>query len=89
MKIELKKFGKLLISRPSGREAFAVAKAYILKERDDEEVVLDFAGVEVLSPSWADEFISGLKDLYKNAKISYLNTENSSVKATLKSLAVL
>lgn len=87
MKIEIKRFGKLLISRPAGKEAFAAAKAYTLKELADSEIALDFAGVDVLSPSWADEFISGLKDLYPGVKISYINTNNQSVSATLKILA--
>lgn len=86
MKIEIKKFGKLLISRPAGKEAFAAAKAYLLKDLTDQEIILDFDGVDVLSPSWADEFISGLKDLYRNAKITYLDGGNPSVKATLKIL---
>lgn len=86
MKIEIKKFGKLLISRPAGKEAFAAAKAYIFKELDDKEIILDFDGVDVLSPSWADEFLSGLKGLYRNAKIIYLNSDNPSVQATLKIL---
>jgi len=83
MKIEMKKFGKMLISRPAGKEAFAAAKAYVLSGEAPAEIVLDFAGVDVLSPSWADEFISGLKEYYKTAKIVYLSTDNQSVKATL------
>jgi len=86
MKIEIKKFGSILISRPAGKEAFAAAKAYVLTEKENKEIIMDFAGVDVLSPSWADEFISGLKNLYKNVKIIYLNTDNESVKATLEIL---
>ena len=88
MKIEIKKFGYLLISRPAGKEAFAAAKAYVLPKEDIEldEIILDFDGVEVLSPSWADEFISGLKSACKQAKLSYINTDNQSVKATLEIL---
>ncbi len=87
MRIELKKFGKMLMSRPAGKEAFAAAKAYSLSKEEQKEIVLDFNGVDVLSPSWADEFISGLKNQYKNAKISYLHTDNQSVKATLAILS--
>ena len=87
MKIEMKKFGSILISRPAGREAFAAAKAYVLIEKENKEITMDFAGVDVLSPSWADEFISGLKNLYKNVKIIYSNTDNESVKATLEILS--
>ena len=90
MKIELKKFGTLLISRPAGREAFATAKAYIFPQAiKDNEIIIDFAGVDVLSPSWADEFITGLKNLFGKCKIIYQNTENPSVKETLATLSAL
>jgi len=90
MIIELKKFGKLLISRPAGKEAFAVAKAYVLPQViKDNKIIIDFAGVDVLSPSWADEFISGLKHLFANCQIIYQNTENQSVKETLTTLSAL
>lgn len=92
MRIEIKKFGKILISRPAGREAFAAAKAYILPANNDFnleplEIIMDFDGVDVLSPSWADEFITGLRSLFKNAKITFVNKENESVIATLETLA--
>ncbi|MBA4319491.1 MAG: DUF4325 domain-containing protein, partial [Flavobacterium sp.] len=68
MFIELKKFGKVLSSRPSGREAFLSAKAYILpqKKSDDAVIEIDFNGVDVLSPSWADEFLTPIVEEYKN-----------------------
>jgi anti-anti-sigma regulatory factor len=92
MKIEIKRFGKILISRPAGKEAFAVAKAYILPqeiegEQEPKEITLDFAGVDVLSPSWADELITGLKTLFRSTKINFINTDNQSVQATLESLS--
>jgi hypothetical protein len=39
----------------------------------------------VLAPSWADEFITGIKNNYTK-NISYLNTANPSVAQTLKTL---
>ncbi len=60
MKIEMEKFGRLLISRPAGREAFLVASAYILPASGSEKIELDFGGVKVLTPSWADEFVGGI-----------------------------
>ena len=88
MNIELKKFGTILISRPAGKEAFAAAKAYLLpKEAETNEMTIDFAGVEVLSPSWADEFISGLKGFYRNLNIYYVHTDNPSVKETIEILS--
>jgi len=86
MNIKIKNFGDILMSRPAGRDAFLMAKAYILKEiKNNEEIVLDFYEVKVLAPSWADEFISGIKAEYSNL-IQYINTENPSVKASLKTV---
>ncbi len=45
---------------------------------------IDFLGVKVLAPSWADEVIIKIAEDFKNIKL--LNTENSSVQATLKTL---
>ncbi len=87
MKIEIKKFGELLISRPAGKEAFLAAKAYTLPPVDTtDEIVVDFAGVNVLAPSWADEFLTPLRQHYSKIKILCINTENPSVSATLKIL---
>ena len=86
MKIEVNKFGKMLISRPAGKEAFLAAKAYLFPEVSGDEIVFDFSGVEVLSPSWADEFITGIKDLYSNKNLMFIHTENESVAETLKIL---
>lgn len=87
MKIEIKKFGTILVSRPAGREAFLAAKAYLLKPVPKETIELDFAGVDVLGPSWADEFISGLKKNYANP-LKTLPTENASVIESLKILKI-
>ncbi|WP_296012631.1 STAS-like domain-containing protein [uncultured Treponema sp.] len=86
MTLSIDKFGQVLMSRPAGKEAFLMAKAYILDSLKPSEVLsLDFANVKVLAPSWADEFITGLKTNYKN-KIEYLNTDNESVSASLKTV---
>lgn len=58
MKIELKKFGEMLISRLAGREAYLAMSAYLLKGLGkNESIELDFSGVKVFTPSWADEVI--------------------------------
>lgn len=89
MTLSIDKFGQVLMSRPAGKEAFLMAKAYILDSLKPSEVLsLDFANVKVLAPSWADEFITGLKTNYKN-KIEYLNTDNESVSASLKTVLSL
>lgn len=86
MNILIKNFGEVLTSRPAGKEAILMAESYVFnKLKDSEDIVLDFESVKVLSPSWFDEFITGLKKSHNN-KITFLNTENSSVKATLKTV---
>jgi hypothetical protein len=86
MDIKIINFGDILMSRPAGREAFLIAKAYVFKElKADEAITLDFDEIKVLAPSWADEFISGVKREYAN-EIQYINTENPSVKASLKTI---
>ena len=83
MKIEVCKFGDLLISRPAGREAFLTAKAYVITAGSEEKIELDFTGVKVLAPSWADEFISGLKSEYGN-RVVCLPSTNPTVVESLK-----
>ena len=86
MVISIHNFGDVLLSRPAGREAFLMAKAYVFKEiKNNDDIILDFDKIKVLTPSWADEFISGIKAEYTNT-VQYLNTENPSVKASLKTI---
>lgn len=52
MNLEIKKFGEVLMSRPAGKEAFSLAKAYIFPNlQPNEKIELDFADVKVLTPS--------------------------------------
>jgi len=86
MEIKVSNFGDILMSRPAGREAFLMAKAYVFKDiKTGEIVVLDFDKVKVLAPSWADEFISGIQKDYGN-EVQFINTENPSVKASLRTV---
>jgi hypothetical protein len=85
MKIELKKFGEILVSRPAGREAYLAMSAYLTKDVKENEVIeIDFEGVKVLTPSWADEVVTKIAEKFKNVKL--LNAENATVQATLKTL---
>lgn len=85
MRIELKKFGEILISRPAGREAYLAMSAYVTKDLDENEPIeVGFSGVKVLTPSWADEVIVPLARKFKNVKL--VNAENATVQATLKTL---
>jgi hypothetical protein len=86
MIIDINNFGDILMSRPAGREAFLMAKAYVFNEiTENDDIVLDFNDIKVLTPSWIDEFILGIKSEYKNT-LHYVNTENPSVKASLKTV---
>ena len=81
MKIELRKFGQVLTSRPAGREAFAAIRPTL--DADANKVEIDFTGVLSLSPSWADEFFRALEEMY-GKRVKYLPSKNPSVEATLE-----
>lgn len=87
MHIELKKFGAILTSRPAGKEAYLAAKAYSLPKNTEEKIDIDFSGVLVLAPSWADEFFTPMFAEYPE-KVTLLPTNNASVKATLEIIGV-
>lgn len=83
MKIEIKKFGKILTSRPAGREAALATKAY-LRLQPDEKIELDFAGILSMGPSWLDEFLTLLKEEFGNDRVVCLPSDNPSVKQSLE-----
>ena len=83
MRIELKKFGRVLSSRSDGREAFLAIRPVLDPSADIVEI--DFDGVGSLGPGWADEFFSALKEMYED-RVRYLPTDNQSVIETLKFL---
>ena len=86
MLINISNFGDILISRPAGREAFLLAKAYAFKEiNQTDEIILDFDKIKVLTPSWADEFITGIRQEVSNL-IQCINTDNPSVQASLDAI---
>lgn len=86
MTVKISNFGDILVSRPAGKESFLQAKAYVFNNLSEKDIIiLDFSDVKVLTPSWSDEFISGIKQNYSN-KIEYLNTENESVSMSLKTV---
>ncbi len=82
MIIQLKKFGITLVSRPSGKEAWLAFQPVLNQIPEEENVIVDFEGVVVLTPSWADEFLTPLHEKY-SGRVELQNTDNPSVKATL------
>lgn len=90
MLLEMKKFGNILNSRPTGMEAVLRAKQIINGSDVSEPIILDFVGVEVLTPSFADEFVSGIKKNYQNRKIIIQGYANNLVlKETLSALRLI
>lgn len=85
MKIELKKFGEILTSRPAGREAGLSMKAYF-KPAATEKVELDFSGILAVGPSWLDEVLTLLREEYGRDRIVCLPSDNASVIEALKIL---
>jgi len=84
MRIELKKFGKVLTSRLAGKEAFAAIRPTL--DPDADIVEIDFSGIISLAPSWADEFFTAIGNMYKE-RVRYLPTDNQSAIETLKILS--
>lgn len=85
MLIQLKKFGTTLTSRPAGKEALSAFQSTLNEVRSGDHIDIDFDGVIVLGPSWADEFLTPILDQYKE-RVALQNTNNPSVKATLELL---
>lgn len=85
MIIQLKKFGTTLTSRQLGKEAYLAFNNTLATVNKDEEIVIDFDGVNTLSPSWADEFITPLAK-ERPDKITIKKTDNLSVDETIKLL---
>jgi hypothetical protein len=86
MEIKVKKFGTLFTSRDDGREAYLAIQSDLKKLNKNEDLILDFSGVNTFSPSWGDEFITKLHQNLSN-KIILKNTKNKSVFFTLELLA--
>ncbi len=82
MIIQLKKFGTTLVSRPSGKEAWLAFQPVLNGTLANEEIIVDFASVVVLTPSWADEFLTPLYNRFGH-RVKLQNTDNPSVKASL------
>ncbi len=72
MIIAIRKFGSLLISRPAGREAWMAIQPLLKDIPKSEEIILDFEGVSVLSPSWGDEFLTAVKKEYPKIRLDHV-----------------
>ena len=91
MKIEMKKFGLILNSRSAGREAVLRVRQ-IANGISNTGLIFDLTGVEVLTPSFADEFFTGITEAYKDKHIT-INIEgyagNTVIEDVLKQIHLL
>lgn len=83
MKIKINKFGTMLISRPAGKEAAAIMLSSFKPTNDQEPIELDFTGVDVIAPSWLDEVLTTLNDVYKD-RVKCLDSGNITLRESLK-----
>ena len=85
MNIYLNKFGSVLNSRPSGKEAYAAFLPTLATVKNGEELLVDFDGVSTFSPSWGDEFLTPLLKQF-GGRLILKNTKNPSVSLTIDTL---
>jgi hypothetical protein len=85
MKLEMKKFGEILVSRPAGRDAALAMKSFV-KVAPEEMIELDFEGVLSVAPSWLDEVLSALGTEFGPNRIRCLDANNPSVIESLKAI---
>ena len=85
MKIMLKKFGDILLSRQARREAWSALQPLLKDLAADEMIEVSFVDVAVFTPSWGDEFITPLETKYPG-RVKLLPSDNASVKATFQIL---
>ncbi|HBR81060.1 MAG: hypothetical protein UW63_C0050G0004 [Candidatus Uhrbacteria bacterium GW2011_GWF2_44_350] len=85
MKIQLKKFGEVLISRPTGKDAYIGFLPTLKNLSENENLEVDFEGVFSLSPSWADEFLTPMLQNFGN-RLFLIKSQNPSVLTTIEIL---
>ena len=85
MKITLSKFGTMLTSRQSGREAFAAFQPMLGTVGEAETIEVNFDDITTFSPSWGDEFLRPLQEAY-GRRLFLKPSVNPSVQVTLEIL---
>lgn len=78
----------MLISRPAGKEAASIILSSFKPSSNEEFIELDFTDVDVVAPSWLDEVISTLDDVYKG-RIKCLDSDNITLRESLKVIQAL
>ena len=82
----MRNFGEKLDSRPMGREAWLAIQPKLREAQQDERISLDFEGVLLLTPSFADEFVTLLVNDYPNPVVLEHARHNITVRKTLEFL---
>jgi len=85
MTIQLTKFGTVLTSRQSGREAYAALLPTLTRLSENEDVQVEFEGLTSFAPSWGDEFLTPLAQKLGD-RLTLLHVTNPSVTLTLSML---
>ena len=80
------KFGTLVKGRPTGREAALRIVQIINGSAGQEDIVLNFAGVEILTPSFADEILHTLWNKYGVERVKIENTTTSTVADSIRAI---
>lgn len=83
MRVEMAKFGKVLVSRPLGREAASILRG-LVPEGTEEPIELDFHGVFAVGPSFLDEVLAALEEY--GDRVVVLDAGNPSVTASLRTI---
>ncbi len=78
-----------LLTRPVGRAIYASARKKIAYAGDDETIVFDFDGIQVIDPSFVDEFIINLLKTSTEGKHYYIRVKNVSKSAELNIRSVM
>ena len=85
MNIFMEKFGNVLTSRQAGKEAYLAFLPTLSELKKDEQIIIDFSGINTFSPSWGDEFLTPMQKQYGD-RMLLKNTSNPSVALTIKTL---
>lgn len=81
----MSKFNNVLNGRLSAKEAALRIQQIVNGSAEREDVILDFNGVEVLTPSYADELLRVLREKYGSEKVKTANASQA-VSETLQAV---
>jgi hypothetical protein len=85
MIINIKKFGNILLSRPSGKESLMAFLSNFNNISEAENIIIDFSDISTFTPSWGDEFLTALYRKFGN-RLILKKSSNASVKASIEML---